>query len=353
MTRLLLVLALLITALTAWRMAGDPVPTGPYVLQYPASFGNRFTIPADNPTTKEGVYLGRMLFYDPRLSSIATVSCATCHQQSRAFTDGLAHSVGVSGKFTQRNSMALVNLLWVRQLFWDGRSNSLEEQALIPMAHADEMGMKVGMAARRLQGVAPYPALFRQVFGSDTITDVRIGKAIAQFERTLISADAPYDQYLAGTHTLTGAEQHGLALFTEAMNPERGTRGGNCAHCHGGPKLYQELFHNNGLDADPTDAGRQTITNLALDRGRFRVPTLRNVALTAPYMHDGRFATLDAVLDHYSEHVQESPTLARELTAEQAGGLRLTTTEKLDLIAFLHTLTDSTFIRNPLFAKPR
>ena len=343
---------LIVTGLVAWKAADDPVPTGPYVLHYPASFGGRFSIPADNPTTQEGVYLGRLLFYEPRLSTTGTVSCGSCHQQSRAFTDGRALSTGVSGKPTRRNAMSLVNLLWVRQFFWDGRANNLEEQSLIPLAHADEMGLKPGAAAHALQKIAPYPALFRRVFGSDTITDVRIGKAIAQFERTLISANSPYDQYLAGQYTLTTSEERGLRLFTAAPDPERGSRGGNCAHCHGGPKLVQELFHNNGLDRQATDLGRQAVTGLPLDHGRFRVPTLRNIALTAPYMHDGRLATLSAVLDHYSDHVQNSPTLSHELVSAQAGGLRLTASEKTDLLAFLNILTDTSFVNNPQFADP-
>ena len=346
-----LVLAVVAVLASAWTAADDPVPTGPYTLQYPASFGGRFTIPADNPTTQEGVYLGRMLFYEPRLSSTKTISCASCHQQSRAFTDGQTLSVGVTGKLTQRNSMSLVNLLWVRQLFWDGRSNSLEEQALVPMAHPDEMGLTPGEAARTLQKMATYSALFKRVFGTDTITDTRIGKAIAQFERTLISANSPYDQYLQGSYQLTESELRGLQLFNAAPSMERSVRGGNCAHCHGGPKLYQELFHNNGLVQKATDSGRQKITGLELDHGRFRVPTLRNIALTAPYMHDGRLATLEAVLDHYSEHIQASPTLSRELSG-QANGFHLTIGEKADLIAFLHLFTDSTFIQNPKFSNP-
>ncbi|GAB3697396.1 cytochrome c peroxidase [Spirosoma flavus] len=344
-------ICLVALGVSAWTAIDDPVPTGPYTLHYPAAFGGRFTIPTDNPTTQEGVYLGRMLFYDPKLSSTQTISCASCHQQARAFTDGLPLSVGVSGKLTQRNSMSLTNLLWVRQLFWDGRSNSLEEQALVPLGHADEMGSKTGEAAQRLQKTAPYPALFKKVFGSDTITDARIGKAIAQFERTLISANSRYDQYLQGTYQLTESEKRGMQLFNTSPSLERNTRGGNCAHCHGGPKLYQEVFHNNGLDQRVKDAGRQAITGLALDKGRFRVPTLRNIALTAPYMHDGRFATLDAVLDHYSEHIQNSPTLSRELPAE-TNGFHLTRNEKSELIAFMHLFTDSTFVNKPEFANP-
>ncbi|WP_338869966.1 cytochrome c peroxidase [Spirosoma sp. SC4-14] len=336
---------------SAWVIFDDPVPVGPYTLQYPAAFGGRFTIPADNPTTRQGVYLGRMLFYEPRLSATKTISCASCHQQERAFTDGRALSIGVSGKPTKRNAMSLANLLWVRQLFWDGRSNSLEEQALVPMRHPDEMGLEPGQAANVLQGLAPYPALFRRVFGSDTITDARIGKAIAQFERTLISANSPYDQYLQGSYTLTPTEERGLQLFMRAPSADQTVRGGNCAHCHGGPKLYQEVFHNNGLTQKATDSGRREITGLALDQGRFRVPTLRNIALTAPYMHDGRLATLGDVLDHYSAHIENSPAVSRELP-NQANGFHLTTSEKADLLAFLQLFTDSSFVTNPEFANP-
>ncbi|GAB3251902.1 cytochrome-c peroxidase [Larkinella harenae] len=343
---------LFVAGLVAWRAADEPVPTGPYSLQYPASFGGRFSIPADNPLTQEGVYLGRLLFYEPRLSKTGTVSCGSCHQQARAFTDGLRLSKGVSEQPTRRNAMSLVNLLWVRNFFWDGRSGSLEEQALIPLGHADEMGMKPGEAALVLQKTARYPALFRRVFGSDSITDARIGKAIAQFERTLISANSPYDRYLQGAYTLTAAEARGLALFMTAPYSGKGIRGGNCAHCHGGPKLMQELFHNNGLDQQARDPGRQEVTLRSDDHGRFRVPSLRNIALTAPYMHDGRFATLLAVINHYSDHVQQTPTLAPELVSAQAGGLRLTGSEKNDLLAFLHLLTDTSFVTNPLFSNP-
>ncbi len=350
--RLLFLGAFVTTGLVAWKAADEPVPTGPYALRYPASFGNRFSIPADNPMSQEGVYLGRLLFYEPRLSTTGTIACASCHQQTRAFTDGRALSVGVRGKSTRRNAMSLVNLLWVRQFFWDGRSNSLEEQALVPLGHADEMGSQPGVAARALQHTALYPALFRRVFGSDTITDKRIGQALAQFERTLISANSPYDRYLAGRYTLRESERRGLRLFTASPASERGVRGGNCAHCHGGPKLYQELFHDNGLAGSRLDSGRRAITGLALDQGRFRVPSLRNIAVTAPYMHDGRLATLSDVLDHYSDYVQAGPTLSRELVPARAGGLGLTTAEKADLLAFLQLFSDTSFVNNPQFADP-
>lgn len=353
-TRFFTLLLALAAAILAAFVADEPGPTGPYALRYPPSFGGRFSIPADNPLTREGVKLGRLLFYETRLSSTKTISCGSCHEQARAFTDGRARSVGVSGRPTRRNAMSLVNLLWVRQLFWDGRANGLEEQVLVPLYHPDEMGLKPGEAARALQRVAPYPVLFRRAFGSDTITDARVAQALAQFERTLISANSRYDEYQAGHYALSAAEARGLRLFNAAPAPERGSRGGNCAHCHGGPKLMQEVFHNNGLDQHPTDFGRQEITGLALDVGRFRAPTLRNVALTAPYMHDGRLPTLEAVLDHYSDHVQASPTLSHELMADGNAqpGLRLTPGEKADLVAFLRLLTDSAFVTNPAFADP-
>ncbi|WP_234734150.1 cytochrome-c peroxidase [Tellurirhabdus bombi] len=324
----------------------------PYPFIYPAAFGNRFTIPDNNPLTKQGVYLGRLLFYETRLSSTNKISCGSCHQQHRAFTDGLPFSTGVSGRPTRRNSMSLANLLWVRNFFWDGRARSLEDQALIPLSHPDEMGQPAVVAARKLQQMALYPPLFKQVFGSDIITPERMIRAIAQFERTLISANSPYDAYLRGQYVLSEAESRGLKLFTTAPAMERQVRGGNCAHCHGGPKLYQEVFHNNGLDRIPKDPGRREITGMEQDQGRFRVPTLRNITLTAPYMHDGRFASLEEVLDHYSDHIQASSTLSPELMPTDVSRNQMTPQEKQDLIAFLHLFTDQGFITNPAFSDP-
>ncbi|MFN8348147.1 MAG: cytochrome c peroxidase [Spirosomataceae bacterium] len=329
----------------------------PYPFVYPTSFGSRFTIPADNPTTEEGVALGRMLFYEPLLSNTNIVSCSSCHAQVNAFTDGLPLSVGVSGKFTRRNSMSLANLLWVKNLFWDGRANGLENQAAFPLTHPDEMGQSLEASAAKLTKTRRYPPLFREVFGTSTITGDLITKALAQFERTLISADSPYDRSLKGEYRLSAAEQRGLDLFMRGPAPERGVRGGNCAHCHGGAKLFQEVFHNNGLDSIAvSDKGRQETTGDVSDNGRFRVATLRNIELTAPYMHDGRFANLEQVLDHYNEHFHFSPNLSHELRTahNDAAGQRLglTSSEKKDIIAFLHTLTDSAFITNPAFSNP-
>lgn len=328
----------------------------PYPLVYPANFGGRINVPPNNPTTTAGVQLGRMLFYEKRLSADNSLSCAGCHQQQLAFTDGKAFSTGVDKSFTSRNSMALVNLLWVRNFFWDGRSASLEDQAVFPMTNPHEMGQSLDESVRKLAQTTHYPVLFKKAFGSEVIDADKIKKALAQFERTLISADSPYDRYLAGTYQPTAQELRGMALFMDAPAPGRGLRGANCGHCHGGPKTYKELFHNNGLDTEPKDIGREAISQQTADKGRFRVPTLRNIALTAPYMHDGRFRTLAEVLEHYNEHIQESPTLSsfiRGVSNEKGGKtLLLNQTEKADILAFLSMLTDTTFINNPAFSDP-
>ena len=328
----------------------------PYTLSYPANFGGRFTIPDDNPLTQEGVALGRFLFYETKLSATNALSCATCHEQKRAFTDGKTLSTGVDGTLTPRNTMSLANLLWVRNFFWDGRSPGLEAQAVFPLTDPHEMGQSLAESVVKLRQTRTYPPLFKAAFGSDLITEDQVLKALAQFERTLISANSPYDRFLAGTYQPSAAEMRGMALFMDGPVPEKNQRGANCGHCHGGPKTFKELFHNNGLDSLPADLGREKATGQIADRGRFRVPTLRNIALTAPYMHDGRFSTLEQVLDHYNEHIKDSPTLSTFLKGESnvAGGksLGLSANEKSDILAFLALLTDSTFITNPAFSNP-
>jgi cytochrome c peroxidase len=330
--------------------------TEPYTPVYPAYFGNRTNIPANNPLTREGVYLGRLLFYETKLSAGNKISCGTCHQQQLAFTDGKAFSSGVDGVPTDRSAMSLANLLWVRNFFWDGRAVSLEQQALTPLTAPHEMGQLLPLSAKKLRHTNLYPGLFRAAFGTDSITGEQIVKALSQFERTLISAGSPYDHYLRGEYQPDAAAMRGMQLFMSAPNPEKNIRGANCGHCHGTPKIYMELFHNNGLDSIPPDAGREKLSGLAADRGRFRVPTLRNIALTAPYMHDGRFHTLEEVLDHYSDHIISSASLSPVLrnTSNESGGtsLQLSAGEKKDIITFLQLLTDSGFINNPQFSNP-
>jgi len=330
--------------------------TEPYVLKFPTNFGSRYVIPADNPTTKEGVYLGRLLFYEKALSANNDISCESCHQQKLAFTDGKAFSTGQDGSLTARNSMSLANLLWVRNFFWDGRSPGLEDQARFPLTDAHEMGQPLSESATKLMNTRLYPPLFKKAFGSNVITGDQILKALSQFERTLISAGSDYDKYLAGNYQPTAQQVRGLQLFDSSPDAKRGIRGANCGHCHGGVKTFKELFHNNGLDSIATDLGREYFTGQSADRARFRVPTLRNIMLTAPYMHDGRFSTIEQVLDHYSEHIRKSPTLSTFLqdVSNETGGnnLALTKNEKADLTAFLGMLTDSSFISNPAFSNP-
>lgn len=332
------------------------LPSPSYEIKYPSYFGDRIFIPSDNPTTHAGVKLGRMLFYETALSKSNTISCATCHQQQYAFTDGKKFSTGVDGTMQKRNTMSLANLLWVRNFFWDGRAAGLEEQAKTPLTDPHEMGQSLEVSVEKLRKKQLYPSLFKQAFNSDTIQEAMIVKALAQFQRTLVSADSRYDKYLRGEYNPTASELNGIALFYAGPDPVKGRRGADCAHCHGGPKTYTELFQNNGLDSIPSDRGRELITGNDFDRGRFRVATLRNIALTAPYMHDGRFNTLEEVVDHYNEHVSNnimtSPFLrgrSNELNGAQLG---LTSEEKKDILAFLHMLTDSAFISNKNFSNP-
>lgn len=328
----------------------------PYPLEYPAYFGGRINIPEDNPTTQEGVYLGRALFYEPLLSKNNQISCASCHEQKLAFTDGKAFSMGVDGKLTNRNSMSLANLLWVRNLFWDGRSKSLEEQAEFPLTDPHEMGQPIAVSIRKLQQTATYPPLFEAAFGDDRISENNLKKALAQFQRTLISSGSAYDRFLQNEYNPTDEELRGMELFMTAPQPGNNIRGANCGHCHGTPKTFIELFHNNGLDSIPRDPGRFGFTGRTADEGRFRVPTLRNIALTAPYMHDGRFETLEEVLDHYSDQVRESPSLSPFISGisnkPEGRQLALTKEEKSAILSFLNMLTDSVFINNPEFSDP-
>lgn len=352
---ILALLSLLSTSAILVKTEHHAEPT-PYELKYPANFGGRFSIPADNPLTKEGVKLGRMLFYEELLSSNNKISCATCHKQNLAFTDNEKFSFGVDGTQTKRNSMSLANVLWVRNFFWDGRAEGLEAQSIVPLTDPHEMGQTLSVSSKKLQNTSNYPSLFKQAFGTDVISGDLIVKAIAQFERTLISSNSNYDKYLRGEYQLTTSELHGLELFSRGPQPTQNIRGANCGHCHGSPKTFIELFHNNGLDISPSDKGREDVTGQTIDRGRFRVATLRNIELTAPYMHDGRFNTLDEVLDHYSDHVKQSETLSpfiSEVSNVQGKlGLQLTKQEKEDIISFLKMLTDHQFINNLEFSDP-
>ena len=326
-----------------------------------------FELPANNPLTKEGVALGRMLFYDTRLSLDSTVSCANCHQQQKAFSDGRKQALGINGRHTDRNAMSLVNMLWSSpRKFWDGRAASLEEQALQPIQDPLEMGLSIEKAVMRLSESAEYRNRFRAAFNVSKITGEHIAMALAQFQRTLISQDSKYDKFLRGELQLTEMESRGMQSFFTHPDPSINLRGSNCGDCHrnfltDGFNTGFDGFANNGLEEGQNlEDGLYAVTGKLADKGKFKVPSLRNIALTAPYMHDGRFSTLEEVLDHYNDHIKESATLdvlirdASNQPREPGDpiALKLTEQDKKDIIAFMLTLTDSTFITNEKFSNP-
>jgi cytochrome c peroxidase len=333
----------------------DYDPTS-YSFDYlPERFPNPI-IPPDNPMTEEAIALGRMLFYDPILSSDSTMSCASCHHQDKAFTDGMATSVGVLGLNGDRSSMPLVNLAFnPRGFFWDGRSASLEEQALVPIEDHREFNETWDNVEAKLRNHPDYPIHFREAFGieypSEITRDLAV-KAIAQFERTLISYQSRFDRVVWDQQGWpTELEQEGRNLFfVETALPTQEHPG--CSHCHGSALFTENNFFNNGVqDAEDlesfNDAGLGGVNGNIYDNGKFRAPTLRNIALTAPYMHDGRFATLEEVLDHYASGghglANQDPNIQPFELSEQ---------QKEAMIAFMEMLTDTSFTNNPAFADP-
>ncbi len=301
-------------------------------------------VPPDNPTTRQGVELGRRLFYDTILSGDSTMSCASCHAPEFAFTDhGRRVSRGIRGLDGRRSAPSLTNIGWNRAQFWEGRRATLEEQAGDPVPAHDEMDLPWTVAVRRLQRSPVYPALFRAAFRTPEISRDRTVKAIAQFERTMVSANSPYDFVLRGTRTLTASEHRGYAMFI--------TEKADCFHCHVDVMFTDFGFQNNGLDSIFADPGRSVISLDDNDIGKFKTPTLRNIEFTAPYMHDGRFATLEEVLDHYDSHAKYTPSL-NPFIRVNGRTLGLSAQDKQDLIAFLMTLSDSSFVNNPSLRSP-
>ncbi|MDG2193677.1 MAG: cytochrome c peroxidase [Polaribacter sp.] len=303
-------------------------------------------VPSNNPQTEEGILLGKKLFFDPILSANNTQSCSSCHDPQFAFADNKKFSEGIDGKLGNRNSMPLFNMAWNfdEKFFWNGRSNSIEEQALEPVRNPVEMHNTWVKAMASLQDNLQYPDLFFAAFGTRKIDSTLVAKALAQFERTLISSSAKFDKYLAGTAQLTASELSGFNVF---MNEAKG----DCFHCHGSdknPLWTDNKFHNNGLDNFPSK-GLESVTGNSSDRGKFKTPSIRNLAFTTPYMHDGRFATIDAVINHYSEGLKTSRTIDPLIKKVEQGGVQLSPKEKADLKAFLLTLSDNDFIKNAAF----
>ncbi len=341
----------LITTTMVWSFNKLDRPT-PYVFSELISFPE---MPAtDNPPTIEGAKLGRFLFYDPILSSDNSFSCASCHKQAFAFSDAPKRfSKGIGGEVMKRNTMPLFNLAWYPSLFWDGKATSIEEQVFHPVQAHNEMNLDWPTAVQRIKQSKFYRPKFYAAFDNAEIDSTLIAKAIAQFERTLISSNSKYDQVIRGEAYFTAEEYEGFVLINDQTK-------GDCLHCHttdADALGTTTKFSNNGLVAafNPTDfedKGKAEVTGKEKDIGKFRIPSLRNVAVTPPYMHDGRFETLEEVVDFYSEGVNRSYNIDSKMEFANRGGASLTKDEKEKIIAFLKTLTDSTFITNPEFGNP-
>ncbi len=315
----------------------------PYTLQIPAGLPD-MQIPSDNPMTVEGIALGKQLFFDPILSGDNTMACASCHRQSFSFTDSnLQFSIGIDHLPGTRNAMPLVNLGYQKQFFWDGGAANLESQVIGPIQNPVEMHETLVNALAELNAHPTYPALFKNVFGGDKIETAMVMKAIAQFERTLISGNSKYDQVKLGKGSFTPQEQRGLNWFTDLNK-------GDCAHCHVIGSTFSDFeYRNTGLDSIPVDKGRGRISLNTTDDGKFKTPSLRNIALTGPYMHDGRFKTLEECIQHYNVGYKYADNLDPNLVNAKKG--RLNPADVQDIIAFLNTLTDTEFINNPKFKK--
>ncbi|THH37598.1 cytochrome-c peroxidase [Neolewinella litorea] len=337
-------------------ITGPASPT-PYALEVPAYFPAPIDDP-ENPLSEEGIALGRHLFYDAGIfSTEGTMSCATCHKQELAFTDGFGRAIGVRGEPGLRSAMSLVNLAFNPNGFnWDGSEEKLWRQAIHPVEDMLELDNDWEEVIHKLREHEDYPARFRAAFGIDNKEEINqelTVKALAQFQRTIISANSKFDRvFYQNTDFFTEEEQLGADSLFFVENVPPGTLHPGCGHCHNAPQFGDNKFKNNGITDvasiyDFVDKGRGDITGNPFDNGKFRTPTLRNIALTAPYMHDGRFATLEEVIDDYAAGghgvENEDPNIT---------GFTLTDREKRALLAFLNTLTDESLLTDPRFAPP-
>ncbi len=330
MKKLTILTLLLAGALFLMNFTNKPPPDPdnnkpvPYELIVPPGFPY-MVIPEDNPATVEGIQLGRMLYYDPILDKENIRACAHCHLQETSFS-------------CLDNCLPHVNLAWNNAFLWKGKVRGVLENVML---FEVEEFFKTDLSKINAHG--NYPGLFKKAFGTDTITSKEIAWALAQFVRTLSSSNSKWDKVIRGETTLTQAESRGRDLFYSEK--------GDCFHCHGTILLTDNYFHNNGLDSMP-GKGRNEITGNHKDRGKYKTPTLRNIEFTAPYMHDGRFANLSDVIDFYSEEVKWSPTIDPLMKKAHKGGVHLNEEEKSNLISFLKTFTDTTFLNNPDFSNP-
>ena len=330
-------------------------------------------MPDDNLTTDMGATLGRVLFYDKNLSANNTIACASCHQQAAGFSDPNQFSKGLNGGHTSRNSMGLINARYYQtgRFAWDEKAASLEEMVLLPIQDQVEMNMDLTTLENKLPTLEYYPILFKNAFGDEEITAERIAKALAQYIRSIVSFDTKFDEGMALTGNPLVAE--GIPLFPNYTAQEQlgqqiffsGTEHrANCLYCHGSPAMTvpegeDDMAKNNGLALTYQDKGKGGITGLASENAKFKVPSLRNITLSAPYMHDGRFKTLEEVIDHYSDGVQQHPNLHFRLSIVDDGPpggiptkLSLTQEEKDALVAFLKTLTDESITTDEKYSNP-
>lgn len=348
-------------------------PTTPYKIEIPKGFPTNMNIPEDNPMTVEGIELGRYLFYDGRLSGRthpdSLMSCATCHIHKNNFEVGVDHPVfkggfphGINGKSTPHVSMPLVNLVWNFNGYgWNGflhpdnpnpNMRRLEDFVWMSVLSEHEIAGDTNRVKALFQEIPGYPTLFNKAFGSEEVTFERISKAIAQFIRSIVSHNSRFDQYLRGEVQLTSSELNGFVLFTTE-------EGADCFHCHGGagnPLFTTHKFYNNGKDTEFDNAAnahdRYSFTKDPMDKGAYRAPSLRNIELCGPFMHDGRFATLEEVIDFYSHQVKNSVYIDPLMHHVSNNGIQLNENEKKDLLSFIKSLKDEEFLENKAYARP-
>ena len=352
-------------ALTFQACKEDPpegFKTVAYNLNIPTNFSEAI-IPADNPLTVEGVDLGRHLFYETKLSVNGSISCGSCHLQEFAFSDGgKALSQGFAGMDGKRNSMPLFNFFYHQNgFFWDGRAPLLRDQTLKPIEDPLEMGENLQAVIAKLNADNTYRDKFKAAFNIDEIDEFHLSLALEQFLHSLVSLNSKFDRLviskgLPPQQALTPEEFRGFELLRKEFIPpgigQPPGGEGDCFHCHNSPLFRIDNFSNNGLDVIQVDHGFGAVSGNPDDIGKFKVPSLRNILLTAPYMHDGRFANIDDVLEHYSTGLVKSSTIDANMTALDFGGLQLTMQDRSDLKAFMATLTDSSFLSNPAHSDP-
>ena len=324
----------------------------PYVLQYGAL--SIPELPLDNLLTNEGVKLGRMLFYEQRLSGDNSMSCSSCHNQVNAFSDTAKFSTGIHGDLGHRQAMSVVNMRWnTNGYFWDGRADKLREQSLMPIQDAIEMDETLDNVLEKLSQDTLYTHQFLRAFGTSEPTSHLVSLALEQFMNTIVSYRSKYDQFLNGSTQLTEQEDRGRDLFFGEYNPFfPDDSGADCGHCHSGKTFDSPTYMNNGTDSLNSDIGRYGVTADSADIGLMKTPTLRNIALTPPYMHDGVFQTLEEVVQHYNTGLQSSATLDQALQMTMGTGLMLNEQDVSDLVSFLHTLTDQELIQDERFSSP-